>query len=81
MGAMKVAYPSVEELEATGPAGQTRTPPRPNVAGNPSLEVRWIFAGRVPGVMAGWISGFPARTIALEDAYLVNPLLPGPGVP
>jgi len=42
-----------------------------------SLEVRWIFPGRMAAAMAGWFGRFPARTIALQDAYLVDPHLPG----
>ena len=39
--------------------------------------MRWIFAGRLPSAMAGWIGRFPAQTTVLEDAYLVEPHLPG----
>jgi hypothetical protein len=42
-----------------------------------SLEVRWIFPGRLAAAVAGWFGRFPAQTTALEDAYLVDPYLPG----
>jgi hypothetical protein len=42
-----------------------------------SLEVRWIFPGELAGVMAGWFARFPAETTVLEDAYLLDPHLPG----
>jgi hypothetical protein len=42
-----------------------------------SLEVRWIFPGQLPAAMAGWFGLFPAQTIALRDAYLMDPYLPG----
>jgi hypothetical protein len=42
-----------------------------------SLEVRWIFPGELPGVVAGWFARFPAETTVLEDAYLLDPHLPG----
>jgi len=42
-----------------------------------SLEVRWIFPGRLAAATAGWFGRFPARTTALEDAYLLDPHLPG----
>ena len=42
-----------------------------------SLEVRWISPGELPGVVAGWFARFPAETTVLEDAYLLDPRLPG----
>lgn len=42
-----------------------------------SLEMRWIFPGRLATAMAGWFGRFPVRTIALQDAYLADPHLPG----
>jgi len=42
-----------------------------------SLEVRWILRGELAGVVAGWFARFPAETAALEDAYLLDPHLPG----
>jgi hypothetical protein len=42
-----------------------------------SLEVRWIFPGQLPQPMAGWFWRFPAQTVMLEDAYLLDPYLPG----
>ena len=42
-----------------------------------SLEVRWILRGQLPGAVAGWFGRFPVATMALEDAYLLDPHLPG----
>ena len=42
-----------------------------------SLEVRWIFPGRLEAAVAGWFGRFPARTESREDAYLLDPTLPG----
>ena len=42
-----------------------------------SLEVRWIFPGRLEAAVAGWFGRFPARTESREDTYLLDPLLPG----
>jgi hypothetical protein len=42
-----------------------------------SLEVRWILPGELAGVVAGWFARFPAETTVLEDAYLLDPHLPG----
>ena len=42
-----------------------------------SLEVRWISPGELAGVVAGWFARFPAETTVLEDAYLLDPHLPG----
>ncbi len=42
-----------------------------------SLETRWIFPGRLVAAMAGWFGRFPAQTTALEDAYLLDPNMPG----
>jgi hypothetical protein len=56
----------------------TAAPPESrDVNGVRSLEVRWIFSGRLVAAMAGWFGRFPARTTALEDAYLLDPHLPG----
>jgi hypothetical protein len=42
-----------------------------------SLEVRWILRGQLAGAVAGWFGRFPAETTVLEDAYLLDPYLPG----
>ena len=42
-----------------------------------TLEVRWILPGELAGVVAGWFARFPAETTVLEDAYLLDPHLPG----
>ena len=42
-----------------------------------SLEVRWILPGELAGPVAGWFARFPAETTVLEDAYLLDPHLPG----
>jgi hypothetical protein len=52
-------------------------PDRLGSGGVRSLEVRWIFPGRLAEAMAGWFGRFPARTVVLEDAYLVDPHVPG----
>ena len=41
------------------------------------LEVRWIFPGQPAIAVAGWFGRFPAETKAVEDAYLLDPHLPG----
>ncbi len=46
-------------------------------AGVRSLEMRWIFPDRLAAAMAGWFGRFPAQTTVIEDAYLVDPHLPG----
>ncbi len=52
-------------------------PGRPGTGGARSLEVRWIFPGRLAAAVAGWFGRFPAETKALEDVYLLDPHLPG----
>jgi hypothetical protein len=42
-----------------------------------SLEVRWILPGRLTAAAAGWFGRFPAETTMVEDAYLLDPHLPG----
>jgi len=49
----------------------------PITEGARSLEVRWIFPGRADSEVAGWFGRFPAGVESREDAYLVNPQLPG----
>ncbi len=60
-------------------AGDSWVPPGPPAAGERvrSLEVRWIFPGRLTGAVAGWFGRFPARTESREDAYLLDPQWPG----
>jgi hypothetical protein len=45
--------------------------------GVPSLEVRWILRGQLADAVTGWFGRFPAETMAVEDAYLLDPYLPG----
>jgi hypothetical protein len=73
MSVMKVVDPGAGERAGS----QGRTPPSPGTAGVRSLEVRWIFPGRPPRAATAWMGRFPARTVRLEDAYLMDPYLPG----
>jgi hypothetical protein len=77
MGVSRVAYPSIQELKAMGLEGLDRANRDIEREGVRSLEVRWIFSGRLAVPMAGWFGRFPAQAIALADAYLVDPYLPG----
>ena len=49
----------------------------PRTEGIRSLEVRWLFPGQLVTAVARWFGRFPAQTTAVEDAYLLNPHLPG----
>jgi hypothetical protein len=42
-----------------------------------TLEVRWIFPGRLQPAVAGWFGRFPAQTESRQDTYLLDPRLPG----
>ena len=42
-----------------------------------SLEVRWIFPGRLETAVTGWLERFPAESQSREDTYLVDPQLRG----
>ena len=42
-----------------------------------SLEVRWIFPGKLETAVARWFGRFPARMESREDTYLLAPHLPG----
>jgi hypothetical protein len=42
-----------------------------------SLEVRWIFPGKLEPAVAGWFGRFPALTESREDTYQVDPQLRG----
>jgi hypothetical protein len=42
-----------------------------------SLEVRWFFPGQLQAVVARWSERFPAATESREDAYMLDPQLPG----
>ena len=63
-------------------AGHGRVPPGPAAACQPvrSLEVRWIFPGRLTAAVAGWLRRFPARTESRQDTYLLDPRWPGVSV-
>lgn len=43
------------------------------IEGLPSLEVRWIYPGRLDTAVAGWFSGSRPETESREDAYLLDP--------
>jgi hypothetical protein len=47
------------------------------IEGARSLEVRWIFPGPLAAAVTGWFGRFPAETTVLQDAYLLDPHLPG----
>ena len=49
----------------------------PDSSGVPSLEVRWIFPGRLEAPVAGWFGRFTAGMESREDTYLLDPLFPG----
>ena len=56
----------------------TAEPPGIRVGeGERSLEVRWIFPGRLESAVAGWFARFPIGTESREDSYLLHPRLPG----
>ena len=56
----------------------TAEPPgSPVTEGVRSLEVRWIFLGELEPATAGWFARFPAWMESREDAYLLDPQLPG----
>jgi len=42
-----------------------------------TLEVRWIFPGELASAVAGWFARFPVKTTVVDDAYLLDPHLPG----
>jgi hypothetical protein len=65
-------------LTAGEHVAMTAEPPEHMVTeGVCSLEVRWIFPGQLEAAVAGWFGRFPARTDSREDAYLLDPHLPG----
>lgn len=47
------------------------------IEGAPSLEVRWVLPGELEASMAEWFDRFPAVAEFQEDAYLLDPRLPG----
>jgi hypothetical protein len=49
----------------------------PAAEGVRSLEVRWIFPGQLPDAAARWFGRFPAALESRQDAYLLDPPLPG----
>jgi hypothetical protein len=52
-------------------------PENPVIEGLRSLEVRWILPGLLEPAVADWFGRFPAEVAARQDAYLVDPELPG----
>ena len=49
----------------------------PVTEGFRSLEVRWIFPGRLENAVAGWFGRFPIEAESREDTYLLEPRLHG----
>lgn len=41
------------------------------------MEVRWVVPGQLDAAIACWFGRFPARLDSREDAYLLQPALPG----
>ena len=61
-----------------GGRAMTGAPPESlGTDGASSLEVRWILPGQLAAAVAGWFGRFPAEMTAVEDAYLLDPHLPG----
>jgi hypothetical protein len=61
-----------------GPDHVLIAPPQPETlvtGGVRSLEVRWIFPGRLEAAVARWFGRFPAGVESREDAYLLDPPL------
>lgn len=52
-------------------------PESPITDGIRTLEVRWIFPGKLESVVAGWFGQFTGGTESRQDTYLVSPHLPG----
>ncbi len=52
-------------------------PDSPVGEGVRSLEVRWIFPDQLAAAVARWFGRFPAVEESREDAYLLDPPLPG----
>jgi hypothetical protein len=52
-------------------------PDSPVQEGTGSLEVRWIFPGRLDTAVAAWFGRFPVQTESREDMYLLSPDLRG----
>ena len=57
--------------------GSALTTSAVGVAGAGSLEVRWIFPGRLETAVSRWFERFPAETESREDGYLLDPDLSG----
>ena len=56
----------------------TAEPPESQVGGGDrSMEVRWIFPGRLETAVTRWFGRFPIETESREDSYLLDPQLPG----
>jgi hypothetical protein len=61
-----------------GYMAMTAEPPEsPVTEGVCSLEVRWVFPGRLEAAVAGWFGRFPAETESREDTYLLDPQMRG----
>ncbi len=52
-------------------------PESPVTAGVRSLEIRWIFPGRLEPAVVGWFERFPAGMESRDDAYLLSPQMRG----
>jgi hypothetical protein len=80
--AAKAAGPAAPEGRKAGQElgacdGHAQAPESPVIQGIRSLEVRWIFPGRLETAVAEWFGRFPAELQSREDTYLVDPQLRG----
>ncbi len=75
---MRRQYPELAAGQCQEHLTMTAEPPQnPVTEAVRSLEVRWIFPGQMEAAVAGWFGRFPAGTESREDAYLLDPQLPG----
>lgn len=63
------------EMPGAGAIANLVTAPASDGVG--SLEVRWVFPGRLDGAVAGWFGRFAHGTESRVDTYLLDPRLPG----
>src|ERR1700743_2591007 len=55
------------------PAMTAEPPDSPVTGAIRTLEVRWIFPGRLETAVAGWFARFPATVELREDSYILDP--------
>jgi hypothetical protein len=74
---MLTSAPRMQDDRAEHMSMMAGPPESPITGGVRSLEVRWIFPGKLEKAVVRWFGRFPAEIQSREDTYLLDPPMRG----